>query len=232
MFTRPMQVLRFLSLQSRYRLFSSTTSRLNLKQEENSLTSKTERNDIQPSVLKLPSYLPEPTGVKSALFNDFYLIYRLGYQRPLRYVQVLKLTQTIATACITPYQIYNYNQGLLTLLELQFSLFLLSLASFSLFMFGWFATRTVCYIYTTVECDRVILTHIDFWGRRRNIELDTRDIVPINDIETPNKTVLLLKRYSTPETMYYSVRIGQILDRPRFNRIFAGIITQDTKSWW
>lgn len=94
------------------------------------------------------------------------------------------------------------------------------------------ATRTVCYIYTTTECDRVILTHIDFWGRRRNIELDTRDIIPINDIETPNKTILSLKRYSTPDTMYYSVNIGQILDRPRFNRIFAGIITQDTKNWW
>lgn len=97
MFTRSIQVLRFLSQQSRYRLFSSTTSRLNLKQEENSLTHKPERNDIQPSIPKLPSYLPEPTGVKSALFNDFYIIYRLGYQRPLRYVQVLKLTQTIAT---------------------------------------------------------------------------------------------------------------------------------------
>ncbi len=108
----------------------------------------------------------------------------------------------------------------------------MSLASFSLFLFGWAATRTICYIYTTVECDRVILTHIDFWGRRRDIELDTRDIIPINDIETPNKTILPFKRYSTDYRMYYSIQIGQILDRPRFNRIFAGVITQDNKNWW
>lgn len=138
----------------------------------------------------------------------------------------------LLSALIVPYQIYNYSQGLLPLFELELSLFLLSFASFSLFLFGWAATRTICYIYTTVECDRVILTHTDFWGRRRNIELDTRDIVPINDIETPNRTILPFKRYSTTDTMYYAARMGQILDQPRFNRVFAGVITQDTKNWW
>lgn len=112
------------------------------------------------------------------------------------------------------------------------SLFFLSLASLSLFTFGWAATRTICYLYTNIECDRVILSHIDFWGRRRDTEIDTRDIIPINDIETPNQIILPFKRYSIDGTMYYSSRVGQILDRPRFNRIFSGIITQDKKDWW
>ncbi|UJR30191.1 hypothetical protein I4U23_017730 [Adineta vaga] len=238
MFIRQIQIFRLLSRQNSYRFFATTNLRLNSKQENNSFINKIERTEIcplenqVPVVAKLPTYLPAPTGVKSKLFNDFYLIYRFGFHRPLRYIQVLKLLQTTATLFITPYQIYNYNEGLLSLVEVQLSLFLLSLASFSLFLFGWAATRTICYIYTTVECDRVILTHIDFWGRRQNIEFDTRDIIPINDIETPNKTILPLKRYSTMDAMYYSARIGQILDRPRFNRIFAGIITQDTKQWW
>ena len=64
------------------------------------------------------------------------------------------------------------------------------------------------------------------------MELATRDIIPINDIETPNRTILPFKRYSTEETIYYSTRVGQILDRPRFNRIFAGLITNDEKTWW
>ena len=112
------------------------------------------------------------------------------------------------------------------------SLFFLSLSSLSLFTFGWAVTRTICYLYTTVDCDRVILSHIDFWGRRRDTKIDTRDIVPINDIETPNRIILPFKRYSTDRTMYYSARVGQILDRPRFNRVFSGIITQDQKDWW
>lgn len=115
---------------------------------------------------------------------------------------------------------------------MQLSVFFLSLASFSLLIFGWAATRTICYMYTTVKCERVILSYVDFWGRRRNLHLDTRDVVPINDIETPNKTILPFKRYSSEDKLYYSIPLGQILDRPRFNRIFAGLITQDTKTWW
>jgi hypothetical protein len=64
---------------------------------------KKEEHDILPfenklpALVKLPSYLPEPTGVKSKLFDDFYLIYRFGFHRPLRFIQVVKLTQTVAT---------------------------------------------------------------------------------------------------------------------------------------
>ncbi|CAF1128801.1 unnamed protein product [Rotaria sp. Silwood1] len=238
MFIRNMQIFRLIYSKNQYRFFSTTSICFNFKQEQNQILNKKVQNDIfpvenkLPSLANLPSYLPEPTGIKSKLFNDFYLIYRFGFHRSMRYIQILKLSQTFATALITPYQIYCYNEGLTTLFELQFSLFLLSLASFSLYLFGWAATRTICYIYTNVECNRVILTHVDFWGRRTNIELDTTDIVPINDIETPNKTILPFKRYSTTNTMYYSTKLGQILDRPRFNRIFAGIITQDTKNWW
>lgn len=133
---------------------------------------------------------------------------------------------------LTPYRLYTYNEGLITFSELGVSLFLLGLATASLCAFGWVATRAICFIYTTAECDRVILSQIDFWGRRRNVELPTRDIVPINDIETPDRTILPFKRYSTEETIYYSTRVGQILDRPRFNRIFAGLITADEKTWW
>ncbi len=162
-------------------------------------------------------------------FNDSFLE---RYSNPHENKIIFSYFFVFHSFLITPYQIYTYNEGLISLFELQLSLFFLSLASFSLFLFGWAATRTISYIYTTVECDRVILTHVDFWGRRRNIELDTRDIIPINDIETPNKTILPFKRYSIPNTMYYSIKMGQILDRPRFNRVFAGIITQDTKNWW
>ncbi|CAF3370878.1 unnamed protein product [Rotaria socialis] len=238
MLIRYMQRCRCICTQTRYRFFSTTNICFDLNQEQNQVLNKKVQNDILPidnklpTVADLPSYLPAPTGIKSKLFDDFYLIYRFGFHRPIRYIQILKLSQTLATALITPYQIYSYNEGLITLFEFQFSLFLLSLASFSLYFFGWAATRTICFIYTNVECNRVMLTHVDFWGRRKNIELDTRDIIPINDIETPNKAILPFKRYSTTDTMYYSTKLSEILDRPRFNRIFAGLITQDTKHWW
>jgi hypothetical protein len=138
----------------------------------------------------------------------------------------------VFSGLLVPYRIYTYTQDLITLHELQLSLLLLGVSSGTLLLFGWAATRTICYIYTTSECDRVILTHVNFWGRRQNIDMETSDIVPINDIETPDRMILPFKRYSTDRTLYYSLRVGQCLDRARFNRIFAGVITQDTKQWW
>lgn len=98
-----MQIFRLISIQTRYRFFSITNNYLNIKQEQNQLLNQTKQNDILPidnklpAIPQLPTYLPAPTGVKSKLFQDFYLIYRFGFHRPLRYIQVLKLSQTLAT---------------------------------------------------------------------------------------------------------------------------------------
>ena len=103
MFIRNIQIFRLLCLQNRYRFFSTTNIYLNIKQEQIQLLDKKQQNDILPIETKLPiisdlpTYLPEPTGVKSKIFNDFYLIYRFGFHRALRYLQVLKLSQTAAT---------------------------------------------------------------------------------------------------------------------------------------
>jgi len=104
MFIRNIQIFRLICPQIRYRFFSTTNIYLNTKQEQQiQLSNQKNQNDILPietklpAIADLPTYLPAPTGVKSKLFDDFYLIYRFGYHRPLRYIQVLKLAQTLAT---------------------------------------------------------------------------------------------------------------------------------------
>lgn len=103
MFIRNIQIFRLICNQNRYRFFSTTNIHFNTKQEQIQLVNKKEENNILPienkvpAVANLPTYLPAPTGVKSKLFNDYYLIYRFGFRRPLRYIQILKLAQTLAT---------------------------------------------------------------------------------------------------------------------------------------
>ena len=97
MFIRNLQIIRLICNQNRYRFFSTTKIPLNPKHEETQLLNKKIQNDILPIETKLPTYLPAPTGVKSKLFDDFYLIYRFRFHGPVRYIQVLKLAQTLAT---------------------------------------------------------------------------------------------------------------------------------------
>ncbi len=94
MFIRNIQIFRFICAHNRYRLFSTTNIYLNKTPEQNQI--RPVENQL-PTVAQLPTYLPAPTGVKSKLYDEFYLIYRFGFYRQLRYVQVLKLVQTVAT---------------------------------------------------------------------------------------------------------------------------------------
>lgn len=91
MFLRPLQISRFICASSRLRFFSTTNKKIETNHEILPL-----QNQL-PIIADLPTYLPAPTGVQSKLFDQFYLIYRFRYHRPLRYLQILKLTQTAAT---------------------------------------------------------------------------------------------------------------------------------------
>ncbi len=103
MLIRNIQLFRSIYVQSRNRFFSTTNVYFRLKQEPNQIVNKIEPNDIRPietklpNLANLPSYLPEPTGIKSKLFDEFYLIYRFRFHRFFRYIQILKLSQTLAT---------------------------------------------------------------------------------------------------------------------------------------
>ncbi|CAF0890591.1 unnamed protein product, partial [Didymodactylos carnosus] len=177
-------------------------------------------------------YLPEPTGIKSSIFEDFYLIYRFPYQVQLRQIQFIKLGQCFGLAVFLPYYTYAYYLGTVTTFNFYLGLGIVGMSLVSLFSFGYFATRLICYLYTTPLCERVIITYVDFFGRRTDMEIPTIDIVPINEIETPDRFFLPFKRYSLQGIMYYSLKWGDIFDRPRFNRVFSGIITKDVKDWW
>lgn len=103
MFTRNVRIIRLISQSIRYRSFSTTSIYFQPKPTEKEILDKTIPKEILPvenqlpTIPQLPNFLPEPTGVKSKLFDEFYLIYRFGFHRQLRYVQVLKLAQTLAT---------------------------------------------------------------------------------------------------------------------------------------
>ena len=92
MFIRPLQITRLFCTYNRTRFFSTINQKLEPNNRE-----ILPLQDQLPAVPNLPTYLPAPTGVPSKLFEEYYLVYRFRYHRPLRYVQILKLAQTCAT---------------------------------------------------------------------------------------------------------------------------------------
>lgn len=91
MFLRSLQISRFTCISNRLRFLSTSEKKIETNHEILPL-----QNQL-PTIANLPTYLPAPTGVPSKLFDQFYLVYRFRFHRPLRYIQILKLAQTTAT---------------------------------------------------------------------------------------------------------------------------------------
>ena len=59
-----------------------------------------------------------------------------------------------------------------------------SLIGFSvgtLFFFGEFFRRCVCLVYISKDDTTVKLSHMSFWGKRKNIEVPLEDIIPLSE---------------------------------------------------
>ena len=103
MLSRGSSFIRLLSAEYRSRSSSLTKTCFYSKHDDMQSLSRNDSTELLPtenkvpSLANLPSYLPAPTGVKSKLFDEFYLIYRFGFNQPLRYIQLIKLAQTTAT---------------------------------------------------------------------------------------------------------------------------------------
>ena len=102
MILRNLQAYRSIIQSNRFRLFSLTKVSCSSipeqlpsnSQEKSKLVLSTQKS--MPALNSLPSYLPEPRGVQSKLFDKFYVIYRLGFHQPLRMIQLIKMMQMMS----------------------------------------------------------------------------------------------------------------------------------------
>lgn len=68
------------------------------------------------------------------------------------------------------------------------------------------------------------VSHLTFWGRRHDLYLPVSDVMTIGDSgDSVNETILKLKRYSSPEKLYYSTHFGRVVDKPGFEKVFGSL---------
>ncbi len=68
------------------------------------------------------------------------------------------------------------------------------------------------------------VSHLTFWGHRRDIYVPVSDVKTLGDSgDTKGEPILRLKRYSCPDTMYFSTRLGRVVDRNAFEKVFGSL---------
>ncbi|XP_077575775.1 transmembrane protein 186 isoform X2 [Stigmatopora nigra] len=190
---------------------------------------------VRPSAFKLPSLIYGSNGsltpqiTASVRYSDlstqkYDMIYKFHHIKLFRVVSRLKLLQTGITVTILPPVYTLYLMGDVPLILVNYSTATALFAGVMLYTASHFFRRVVGMMYLDSSDSILKLSHLTFWGRRYDIYMPVSDIMTIGDTgDSPNETILKLKRYSSPQTFYFSTRFGQVVDKTRFQKVFGSM---------
>uniref|UniRef100_UPI0037E9C977 transmembrane protein 186 n=1 Tax=Semicossyphus pulcher TaxID=241346 RepID=UPI0037E9C977 len=154
--------------------------------------------------------------------QKYTMIYSLSHIKLLRAVSRLKLLQTAITLIILPPVFVLYLQGDVPLFLLNYTTGIALFAGVMLYTASHFFRRVVGMMYLDPSQTTLKVSHLTFWGKRNDIFLPVSDVMTIGDTgDSLNETILKLKRYSTPQTFYFSIHYGRVMDKQGFEKVFG-----------
>ncbi|XP_070684498.1 transmembrane protein 186 [Pempheris klunzingeri] len=154
--------------------------------------------------------------------EKYTVIYTLPHIKLLRAVSRLKLLQTAITVVILPPVFVFYLQGDVSFFLVSYTTGLALFAGVMLYTASHFFRRVVGMMYLDPSQTTLKVSHLTFWGRRHDVYLPVSDVMTFGDTgDSVNETILKLKRFSSPQTFYFSTRFGRVVDKHGFERVFG-----------
>ncbi|XP_034397688.1 transmembrane protein 186 [Cyclopterus lumpus] len=173
------------------------------------------RGPLLPNITALGRYSDFST-------HKYTMIYTLPHMKLLRAVSRLKLLQTAFTVVILPPVFIFYLQGVVPFSLVSYTTGTALFAGAMLYTASHFFRRVVGMMYLDSSQTTLKVSHLTFWGRRCDIYLPVSDVMTIADTgEFVNETILKLKRYSSPQTLYFSTHFGRVVDQQGFEKVFG-----------
>lgn len=173
---------------------------------------------------------PSPHVTTLTKYSDlstqkYNLIYSLPHIKLLRAVSRLKLLQTGITMLLLPPVYYMYSQGDASYLLVSYSTGIAAFAAVMLYSASHYLRRVVGMMYLDESQTTLKVSHLTFWGSRKDVCLPVTDVMTLGDTgDSIGETILTLKRYSSSETLYFSTRLGRVVDRQAFEKVFGTLI--------
>ncbi|XP_029950384.1 transmembrane protein 186 [Salarias fasciatus] len=180
---------------------------------------------VQQSLQRSLSPKVTPLVRYSDLATEKYtMIYTLPYIKHLRAVSRLKLLQTAFTVVILPPVYVLYFQGSAPFFLVSYTTGIALFAGVMLYSLSHFFRRVVGMMYLDQTQTTLKVSHLSFWGKRRDFYLPVSDVMTIADTgDTLSETILKLKTYSSTNTFYFSTYFGRVVDRHQFEKVFGSL---------
>ncbi|KAJ7408256.1 transmembrane protein 186 [Pitangus sulphuratus] len=157
--------------------------------------------------------------------EEFKLVYRFPGIKYCRVVSRLKLLQTATTVVTLPPIWYLYLQNQVSQNIVLYATGLAVFAGAMLYSMSYFFRRIIGFIYLSETGQTVRVAHLTFWGRRNDIYCPIETVVTLDEVGDSKEELLLqFKRYNSTDTLYFTVKYGQIVDREKFTQIFGELV--------
>jgi len=106
-----------------------------------------------------------------------------------------------------------------------FSLFSGILITIWLHSFGIFCNNLIGYIYVKLDEEKAILSYVNYWGKRVDLETTISEIIPISDnqISITDSLYRKVKFVTNNQKLKINIQFGRITDVKNF-RCVLGMI--------
>uniref|UniRef100_A0A8C3D9E1 Transmembrane protein 186 n=1 Tax=Corvus moneduloides TaxID=1196302 RepID=A0A8C3D9E1_CORMO len=154
--------------------------------------------------------------------EEFKLVYRFPGIKYCRVLSRLKLLQTATSMVMLPPICYLYLQGHVSQNILFYTTGIAVFAGVMLYGMSYFFRRIIGLIYLSETGQTVRVAHLTFWGRRNDIYCPIETVVTLDEVgDTKEELLLQFKRSNSTDTLYFTIKYGQIVDRQKFTQIFG-----------
>ncbi|XP_068448734.1 transmembrane protein 186 [Clinocottus analis] len=154
--------------------------------------------------------------------HKYTMIYTMPHIKLLRAVSRMKLLQTAITVVIWPLVCIFYFQGVVPFSLVSYTTGIALFAGVMMYTASHFFRKVVGFMYLDPSQNTLKVSHLNFWGRRCDIYLPVSDVMTIGDTgDSVKETIMKLKRYSSPQTLYFSTHFGRVVDQQAFEKVFG-----------
>ena len=161
--------------------------------------------------------------------TDYRIFYRFPHIRLARLLTRLKLFQTGLTVLMIPPAWHFYSAGLVGLDSCVKTVGISMFACLMLYIMSGYLRRLVGLAAINDKETVVRLSCLNFWGKRHDLYVDSSDLVPLMDLsERPSDVYVVVRRYSTDDVMYLSLKYGVITDRELFTKVFGNVLSKQS----
>uniref|UniRef100_A0A8C0A124 Transmembrane protein 186 n=1 Tax=Anas zonorhyncha TaxID=75864 RepID=A0A8C0A124_9AVES len=154
--------------------------------------------------------------------EEFAVVYRFPGIKYCRALSRLKLLQTATTLAVVPPVCYLYLQGQASQTVLLYTTGVAFFAGVMLYGMSYFFRRIIGFIYLSESGRTVKVAHLTFWGKRNDIYCPIETVMTSDEAgDVQGELLLQFKRYNSKDTLYFTTKYGQVVDRQKFREIFG-----------